>query len=137
MSEPLATLLRDVRLAGPAPDALIEAVEKEMDCTLPPDVKDFLREHDGGTGTLAAQKRPIELWSIERIRDECDAQEVTRSVPGLVLFGSDGGAEGYGWLPRLRERRYGRISLIAAGAHEFEGLADSFADLLQSLAAGG
>jgi hypothetical protein len=137
MTEQLETLLREVRLAGPAPQGLIESVEKEMDCTLPADVKEFLREHDGGTGTLGAQKRPIELWSIERIRDECDAQEVTRSVPGLVLFGSDGGEEGYGWFPRLRQNRYGRISLIAAGAHEFEALADSFAVLLDSLAAGG
>jgi SMI1 / KNR4 family (SUKH-1) len=137
MSEQLEAVLRDVRLAGPAPAGLVERVEQEMDCELPADVRAFLREHDGGAGTLGAQKRPVELWSIERIRDECEAQEVTRSVPGLVLFGSDGGAEGYGWLPRLRERRYGRISLIAAGAHEFEGLADTFADLLQSLSAGG
>jgi hypothetical protein len=137
MTEQIENLLRDVRLARPSPAGLIERVEQEMDCTLPADVKAFLQEHDGGTGSLGAQKRPIELWSIERIRDECDAQEVTRSVPGLVLFGSDGGAEGYGWLPRLRQRRYGRISLIAAGAHEFEGLADSFEALLESLAAGG
>lgn len=137
MTEQLEALLRDVRLAGPAPAELIERVEKEMDCAIPADVKAFLQEHDGGTGTLGAQKRPVELWSIERIRDECDAQEVTRSVPGLVLFGSDGGEEGYGWFPRLRQRRYGRISLIAAGAHEFEALADSFPELLEALAAGG
>jgi hypothetical protein len=133
----MQALLRDVRLAGPAPAGLVERVEQEMDCTLPADVKTFLQEHDGGSGTLGAQKRPIELWSLERIRDECEAQEVTRSVPGLVLFGSDGGEEGYGWFPRLRQRRYGRISLIAAGAHEFEALSDSFEELLESLAAGG
>jgi hypothetical protein len=137
MAEPLDRLLRDVRLAGPAGEDRIAQVEKEMDCTLPGDVKAFLREHDGGSGVLGPQKRPIELWSIERIRDECEAQEVTRATPGLVLFGSDGGAEGYGFLPRVRDRRYGRISLLAAGAHEFEGLANTFVDLIDALAAGG
>jgi hypothetical protein len=105
-----------------------------MDCKLPRDVKDFLREHDGGEGTIGPRKRPIELWSIERIRGECEAQEVTRAVPGLVLFASDGGSEGYGWFPRVTRNKYGRISLLAAGAHEFESLGDSLEELLHALA---
>ena len=44
-------------------------------------------------------------------------QEVTRATPGLILFGTDGGAEGYGYLPRLQRGKYGRISLLAAGPH--------------------
>ena len=49
----------------------------------------FLRQpHDGGEGTLGPRKRPLQLWPLERIRAECEAQEVTRAVPGLVLFGS-------------------------------------------------
>jgi hypothetical protein len=134
MTETMTALLRDVRLS---PDGVgeerIADVEGQMDCKLPRDVKDFLREHDGGAGTIGPRKRPIELWSIERIRGECEAQEVTRAVPGLVLFGSDGGSEGYGWLPRLSRNKYGRISLLAAGAHEFESLSDSFEELLRAL----
>src|SRR5919201_753259 len=94
---------------------------------LPNDVRAFLEKHDGARGTVGLRKRPLILWSAEQIAREADEQEVTRATPGLLLFGSDGGAEGYGYLPRLRERRYGRISLLAAGAHEFEGLANGFA----------
>ena len=43
-------------------------------------------------------------------------------------------AEGYGWLPRLKKGKYGRISLLAAGAHEFEALGDSLEELLRALA---
>ena len=75
---------------------------------------------------------PFELWSIERIADECEAQEVTRAVPGLVLFASDGGAEGYGVL----DRKYGRVPLLAAGPHEFESLGNSLVELLGALAEG-
>ena len=102
---------------------------------LPADLRAFLEQHDGGSGTIGPRKRPLVLWSVEQIRREMDEQEVTRSTPGLLLFGSDGGAEGYGYLPRLRRGTYGRISLIAAGAHEFEGLADSFDGLLEAIAA--
>jgi SMI1/KNR4 family protein SUKH-1 len=135
-SEPVDDVLRDVRLAPEgASEERIEGVEEQMDCKLPRDVKAFLQRHDGGEGTIGPRKRPIELWSIERIRAECDAQEITRAVPGLVLFGSDGGSEGYGFLPRLERGRYGRISFIAAGAHEFESLGDSLDELLRALAA--
>ena len=62
---------------------------------------------------------------------------MTSAVPGLVVFGNDGGAEGYGWLPRLqRGGKYGRISLLAAGAHEFEPLGNSLEELLQAIADG-
>ena len=49
---------------------------------------------------------------------------------------SDGGAEGYGYLPRLTRGKYGRISLLAAGAHEFESLGESLEELLEAVAAG-
>jgi hypothetical protein len=135
MNETVTALLRDVRLSPEGvSDERIAQVEQEMDCKLPRDVKELLREHDGGEGTIGPRKRPIELWSIERVRNECEAQEVTRAVPGLVLFASDGGSEGYGWFPRLKRNNYGRISLLAAGAHEFESLGDSLQELLRALA---
>ena|SRR2546425_4856398 len=135
MTGTLGSLLGDVRLAPEgASEESIARAEEEMDCTLPEDVKALLREHDGGEGTLGARKRPVELWPLERIQAECEAQEVTRAVPGLVLFGSDGGSEGYGLLPRLDRGKYGRISLLAAGAHEFESLGDSLEELLRALA---
>jgi hypothetical protein len=102
---------------------------------LPPDLRAFLAEHDGGEGTIG--KRPVQLWSAEQIAREAESQEVSLAVPGLLLFGTDAGAEGYAYLERShRGGRYGRISLLAAGAHEFEPLADSFESLLHSLASG-
>jgi hypothetical protein len=101
---------------------------------LPPDLRVFLQQHDGGRGKVA--NRPVILWSAEQIAREAQSQEVSLSTPGLLLFGTDGGAEGYGYLSRLRQRRYGRIPLIAAGPHEFEAMADSLRDLLQALGHG-
>jgi hypothetical protein len=135
MTPSFSALLADMRLLPEgAGEERISAAEEEMDCKLPLDVKALLREHDGGEGTVGPRKRPLQLWPLERIRAECQAQEVTRAVPGLILFASDGGSEGYGWLPRLKRGKYGRISLLAAGAHEFEPLGDSLEELFRALA---
>jgi len=103
---------------------------------LPTDVRAFLEKHDGARGTVGQRKRPLVLWSAEQIAREADEQEVTRATPGLLLFGSDGGAEGYGYLPRLQRGKYGRISFMAAGAHEFESLGDSLEELVKAIAEG-
>ncbi len=100
----------------------------------PPDLRAFLEQHDGGRGKVG--KRPLVLWGAEQIARENEQQEVSLAVKGLLLFGTDGGAEGYGYLPRLQRGKYGRISLMAAGAHEFESLGDSLDELISAVAQG-
>jgi hypothetical protein len=101
---------------------------------LPKDLREFLEQHNGGLGMLG--NRPLDLWSAAQIAKEAESQDVSLAIPGLLLFGSDGGAEGYGFLARLAKNSYGRISLLAAGVHEFEGLADTFDDFLKALSEG-
>jgi hypothetical protein len=113
-----------------APQEQLEALP------LPKDLRAFLEKHDGARGTVGPRNRPLLLWSAEQIAREAEEQEVTRATPGLLLFGSDGGAEGYGYLPRLQRGKYGRISFMAAGAHEFESLGDSLEELVTALAQG-
>ena len=64
---------------------------------------------------------------------EAEARE-TAGSRGLAVFSleQDGRRR---WQPRLARKKYGRISLLAAGAHEFEGLGDSLPELLHALAA--
>ena len=117
--------------------ALEGAPKEQLDrLQLPREVRDFLEKHDGARGTVGPRNRPVVIWSAEQIAREAEAQEVTRATPGLLLFGSDGGAEGYGYLPRQHRGKYGRISFMAAGAHEFESLGDSLDELLTALAQG-
>ena len=101
---------------------------------LPKDLRAFLEQHNGGLGMVG--HRPLDLWSAAQIVKEAQSQDVSLAIPGLLLFGSDGGAEGYGFLARLAKNNYGRISLLAAGVHEFEGLANTFDDFLKALSEG-
>ena len=129
------SLLAGLKLSpkGATADQL-DALEAQLGAKLPKDLRAFLAEHDGAQGKVGGRQRPLVLWSAEQLGSEAEQQEVALAVKGLVLFGTDGGAEGYGYLPRLNKLRYGRISLLAAGAHEFEGLADTLEDLLKALA---
>lgn len=129
MNDNLLNLLKDMQLST-------EGAGAEALAGLPKDLAELLAERDGGKGTVGPRSRPLTLWSAAQIASEAQGQEVSLAVPGLLLFGTDGGAEGYGYLPRLKSGKYGRISLLAAGAHEFEGLGDSLLELLQQLAAG-
>ena len=113
------------------------AAQEELErLPLPMDLRSFLEKHDGARGTVGLRKRPLVLWSAQQIATEADLLEVTLATPGLLLFGTDGGAEGYGYLPRMQRGRYGRISLMAAGAHEFESLGDSLEELVTALSQG-
>lgn len=109
----------------PARPAELDALD------LPADLRAFLEQHNGGLGNLGS--RPLDLWTAKQIAQEAESQDVSLAIPGLLLFGSDGGAEGYGYLRTLAKNRYGRISLVAAGAHEFEGLADTFEGFCKAL----
>jgi hypothetical protein len=60
---------------------------------------------------------------------------MTRATPGLVVFADDGGAEAYVFWCEQGDCIYvGRIGELAAGAHEFERMGDSFAEFLAALA---
>jgi hypothetical protein len=122
-------------MEGARPEAL-DAAAKATGIELPADLRAFLQKHDGARGMVGPRKRPLVFWSADQIAREAEAQEVTRATPGLLLFGSDGGAEGYGYLPRLQRGKYGRISFMAAGPHEFESLGESLDELVRAVAEG-
>lgn len=129
------TLLAGMKLRTPgaAPEALAAAGER-LGRPLPAELQELLRQFDGGAGTLGT--RAFELWGVEKLVEQNLAEEIVQSAPGLLLIGSDGDAEALGFLPRLLHKPWGRISLMAAGAPDFEPLAASLADLLDAVARG-
>ena len=60
---------------------------------LPADFLEFLGSSNGGEGFLG--EAYVVIWSVEDIVELNKLYEVERYAPGLLLFGSDGGGEGY------------------------------------------
>jgi hypothetical protein len=100
----------------PTDPGVVEELSSSLGVALPSDYLDFLRHHNGGEGFIGDNY--IVFWKAEDLADFNREYEVEKYAPGILLFGSDGGGEGYGFdaqsvaMPIVRvpfigmERRY-------------------------------
>ena len=56
---------------------------------------EFLRKSNGAEGFLG--QNYLQLWKAEELKECNDGYEVQRFAPALLLIGSDGGGEAYGF----------------------------------------
>ena len=75
--------------------------EREFGFSPPMDYVDFIRYSNGATGKIG-DKGWLELWTLEYIKENHATAQVEEYVPGLVMFGSNGGGEAYGFDVRQR-----------------------------------
>jgi len=104
------------QLDAPADAGVVDGLSASLGIALPSDYLSFLRQHNGGEGFIGDNY--IIFWKAEELADFNREYEVARYAPGILLFGSDGGGEGYGFdtqsaaMPIVRipfigmERRY-------------------------------
>src|SRR3954464_2022763 len=82
---------------GPSasPDA-VHQLQDKLGVRLPDDYALFLQEEaDGGEGVIGSTY--IILWRVEQVLELNAAYHVSEFAPGLVLFGSNGGGEAFGF----------------------------------------
>lgn len=113
---PMAYSLTEGQLDPPADPGVVERLSSSLGVALPRDYLDFLRQHNGGEGFIG--EHYIVFWKAEELADFNREYEVGEYAPGILLFGSNGGGEGYGFdtwstaMPIVRvpfigmERRY-------------------------------
>ena len=101
MNEESENILKDFRGNGTALEADIQKVERACGCSLPKRYCIFLKNKNGGEGFIGTQY--LILWKAEEIVQFNKDYEVDKYAPGLLLFGSDGGGEGFAF--DLREKK--------------------------------
>jgi hypothetical protein len=84
-----------VRSNPGATDAQVAAAERALGVTLPPDYLAQTRQADGAEGFVGNSY--LVLWPLAQLRDLNEAYRVHEYAAGVLLFGSDGGLEGYGF----------------------------------------
>lgn len=87
--------LTEGQLNPPAECEAINEVVKALGFSLPESYLDFLRAHNGGEGFIGDNY--IIFWSAEELEAFNREYEVATYAPGIFLFASDGGGEGYGF----------------------------------------
>jgi SMI1 / KNR4 family (SUKH-1) len=83
---------------GASVDTVREAAEG-LGLVFPDDYVEFICRHDGGEGVIGESY--LILWKIEELGTFNREYGVARFAPGILLFGSNGGGEGYGWDARV------------------------------------
>jgi len=98
MDERLEELLSEFTGNTPAPAESLTLLEQhfgKFGKKLPTDLREVLEASDGAEGFIS--KHYLMLWGAKETIECNKSYEVDLYAPGLILFGSDGGGESYGF----------------------------------------
>jgi SMI1 / KNR4 family (SUKH-1) len=121
------------QLDQPADPMLVDGLSSQLGVTLPKDYLDFLKRHDGGEGFIG--KEYIIFWKAEELANFNREYEVEKYAPGILLFGSSGGGEGYGFDLDSVSKPIVCIPFIGMAPEYAEPVARDFPDLFNKPAA--
>ena len=124
--------LTEGQLDQPANPDVVEQLPSELGVALPSDYLDFLRQHNGGEGFVGDNY--IIFWKAEELADFNREYEVEKYAPGIFLFGSSGGGEGYGFDTQSAAMPIVCVPFIGMERCYAEPVAKDFADLFDKLA---
>lgn len=87
--------LTEGQLNGPAEIPDIDGLRAHLGGALPESYIQFLRAHDGGEGFVGDNY--IVFWKAEELVQFNRGYETETYAPGIFLFATNGGGEGYGF----------------------------------------
>ncbi|RCS56437.1 SMI1/KNR4 family protein [Parvibium lacunae] len=116
---------------GAAADVIAKA-EAALQWPLPTDYKEFLEKANGGEGFIG--ENYLILWTAEELAQFNNEYEVQDYAPGLVLFGSDGGGEGYAFDARTTPAPIVQVPFIGMDLMYARQMAGSFSEFVSKLA---
>ncbi|HYA40391.1 MAG TPA: SMI1/KNR4 family protein [Syntrophobacteraceae bacterium] len=114
----------------PASDSMVKAFGLRSGLQLPPDYIDFLKIANGGEGFIGKRLYLI-LWKIEDVLSFNVAYKVDDYVPGLILIGSDGGGEAFGFDKTMSPWPMVRVPLIGMDRSLIQVIALNFVSFLE------
>lgn len=99
--------------------------------TLPQDYTAFLKQANGGEGLVGPNAYLI-LFAVDELASLNKAYQVEDYVPGLLIFGSDGGGEAFAFNAR-DAMRVVRVPFVGMDPSTVEPLADCFTAFIEYL----
>ncbi|MHC6526848.1 SMI1/KNR4 family protein [Vibrio splendidus] len=128
MNENLKALLDDFSFEGGASkDALSELDQ----LGLPDDFLSIFAELNGGEGFVGEEY--LILWKAEELIPFNKEYEADKYAPGIFLFGSNGGGEGFGFDTRSKPYKIVEIPFIGMDLQYATPVAESFTHLLERM----
>jgi cell wall assembly regulator SMI1 len=116
---------------GAAPSAIAE-VEKQLGLELPRDYSECLSFSNGYEGVIGrSDGNFVRIWRVEDLLATNEAYQPSPWAPGLLLFGTDGGGEGFGFDLRASRPPIVMIPFIPMNWSEARRMGDTFPEFLQ------
>jgi SMI1 / KNR4 family (SUKH-1) len=129
-----AGLLETFRWADHGADeGAIGAAQAELGVAFPNELVKLLQAHDGGVGWVG-DRAYVQLWAVEEIVEYNPALEAELRVPGVLLFGSDGGDGLYGVRTNGDSQMYFKFPAVGLSADVGRSLGESWDMFLNALA---
>jgi hypothetical protein len=117
---------------APVGAAEIERFHAETGVDLPRDYVAFLRQSDGGEGFIGPNAYVI-FWQLRELAEFNKAYQVEEYVPGLLIFGSNGGGEAYAFDTLASAMPIVSVPFVGMEPSLVCVLAATFSDLLKVL----
>ena len=131
MSIPLDELLVDFPKAAPASEQSLQSAEKALGKPLPADYRAFLLQCNGGEGFMG--RHYLILWKAEKLAQFNQEYQVSDYAPGLLMFGSSGGGEGFAFDTRMTPYPIVQVPFVGMSLNDAIPVADSFGKLLEKM----
>ena len=121
-----------IRRPPGATDELVAAAQKQLGTDLPEQFVQFLKVTNGPEGYIG-ENAYVMLWEVEDLASLNAAYEVQTYAPGLLIFGSDGGGEAYGFDTRSTPWTIVRMPFIGMEWSMATQIASTFDEFLEHL----
>lgn len=125
-------LLAEFELKEKAQESVILDAETKLHWALPVEYRAFLLKANGGEGFVGDNY--LILWGVEELAQFNQEYQVEEYAPGLILFGSDGGGEGFAFDTRLNPPVIVQIPFIGMELKYAKPIASGFDLFVASLA---
>lgn len=106
----------------------VDAAEKALQRRLPEDYRSFLIKRNGGEGFIGNSY--VILFRVEELAQFNREYEVDKYAPGLILFGSNGGGEGFAFDGRKSVMPIVQIPFVGMELTYADFVADGFSQFL-------
>ena len=114
-----------------AADGAIAETERRLSAKLPAEYVEFVKFTNGGEGVVG--KEHVVLWSIGELLSMNRSYEVQKYAPGLLVFGSNGAGEAYGFDTRTPQWPIVQVPFVGMEWRYARSMGESFSAFLKRL----
>lgn len=116
----------------PAPQTIVDEFESSMGCKLPSDFREFLGYCNGGEGFVGPHSYLV-LWPVEELQRFNHDYEVADYLDDVLLIGSSGGGEAYGFQTSVAPWRVIQVPFIGMEPKLVDVVAPNFSEFVATL----